>query len=75
MGLAEPPNHPEALFLVPLLAGSSLAREVMPSMTAVRQERDRDRSRSPTTFPQVRAGVVGLAGLEPAPSSLSGIEG
>ena len=28
-----------------------------------------------TTFPQLKTGIVGLAGLEPAASSLSGIEG
>jgi hypothetical protein len=28
-----------------------------------------------TAFQQVKAGLVGLAGLEPAASSLSGIEG
>jgi len=31
--------------------------------------------RSPTTVSAGQPGVVGLAGLEPAPSSISGIEG
>jgi len=33
-----------------------------------------DRRRPPARFPQVNPGVVGLAGLEPGTSSLSGIE-
>jgi hypothetical protein len=54
------------------------AREVMRSATAVRGRCRRTAAigyDSGLAFPQVSPGVVGLAGLEPAPSSLSAIEG
>ena len=51
---------------------------VMCSDTAMRGRRSgatANNSYHQRAFPQLNAGVVGLAGLEPAPSSLSGIEG
>jgi hypothetical protein len=50
----------------------------MRSRTAVRRHlrvAARDQSDRAGTFLQVKTDVVGLAGLEPAASSLSGIEG
>jgi hypothetical protein len=49
----------------------------MRSETAVRRRPTRVAAIDETTeraFPQVNPGVVGLAGLEPAPSSLSEID-
>ena len=76
------PTHPEES-AAPILniAGPPSAREVMRSMTAVRPTQSPMAPPSPITptataaFPLIRGGMVGLAGLEPAASSLSGIEG
>ena len=66
-------------FMVRTLRASSLVKSHgMRSDTAVQRRRaeaaaiERSHGRA---FPQVDPGVVGLAGLEPAASSLSGIEG
>jgi hypothetical protein len=69
--LAQSPNSDQAGEAVPPLSCAG-----MRSQTAVRSKapNSRDRIARRRAFPQVRATAVGLAGLEPAASSLSGIE-
>jgi hypothetical protein len=60
------------------MAASTSAREVIRSTNAMRRRCRRAAAigdDNGPAFPQVNPGVVGLAGLEPAPSSLSAIQG
>jgi hypothetical protein len=77
------PSHTAYVMAAPaaLRAQPEIAREQrcgMRSETAVRRyltEASAIEGDHRQVFPQVNPGVVGLAGLEPAASSLSGIEG
>jgi hypothetical protein len=74
-GLALAPRHkPAACSRPELIPDSSTG---MRSETAVRRRHCRGRVEGDDSrvLPQVKAGVVGMAGLEPAASSLSAIEG